>query len=455
MSKIMRVFLSTALAVVTAQSAHQVYASGFALIENSASGQGEAFAGAAAVASDASTVWFNPAGMMRLGDDQLVVAGHYIKPKSKFTNANSTGAAALGSPPLSGPDDDGGSTAVTGNFYIVKTLDKNAKFGFGFTTPFGLATRYDDNWIGRYHSVVTDLKTYNFNPSIAFNFNDKLSVGAGINLLLADVKFTSVVDFGSLCYAAIGASACTYKGIAPQGADGFADLSADNFSDMAWGINFGLLYQLSPSTRLGMAYRSRVTINVTGRANFTVPGSMGFLTSGGQFVDTGLKASVTLPDSLSLSLASDHDKWTWLTDLTWTGWSTFSELRIVYDNPLQPDSVTSEKWNNTLRLSAGANYKYSDNVLLRAGWAYDETPVPDAVHRTARIPGNSRRWLSLGAGYKMKKDMTLDVGYSHLFVSDTQINNTFESGVPTLAATLNGTYQASVDILSAQLVWKY
>ncbi len=103
MSKIMRVFLSTALAVVTVQSAHQVYASGFALIENSASGQGEAFAGAAAVASDASTIWFNPAGMMRLGDDQMVVAGHYIKPKSKFTNANSTTAAAVGGTAINRP----------------------------------------------------------------------------------------------------------------------------------------------------------------------------------------------------------------------------------------------------------------------------------------------------------------------------------------------------------------
>jgi long-chain fatty acid transport protein len=451
----MRIFLSTALAVVTAQSATQVYASGFALIENGASGQGEAFAGAAAVASDASTIWFNPAGMMHLGDDQMVVVGHYIKPKSKFTNANSTTAAAVGGSPLTGPDDDGGSTAVTGNFYIVKSLDKNAKFGFGFTTPFGLATQYNDNWIGRYHSVVTDLKTYNFNPSIAFNFNDKLSVGAGINLLLANVKFTSVVDFGSLCYAYFGPSSCASMGATPQAADGFADLSADNYSDLAWGINFGLLYHLSPSTRLGLAYRSRVTINVTGRANFTVPAAGGFATAGGSFVNTGLKASVTLPDSLSLSVASDHDKWTWLADATWTGWSTFNELRITYDNPLQPDSVTTEKWKNTMRYSAGMNYQYSDKTLLRAGWAYDETPVPDAEHRTARIPGNSRRWISLGVGYKMKKDLNLDVGYSHLFISDTPINNTFESGVPTLAATLNGTYQASVDILSAQLVWKY
>lgn len=455
MLKSRKVLMSAALSLLTVQSVHQAQASGFALIENSASGQGNAFAGAAAVATDASTVWFNPAGMMRLQDDELVVVGHIIKPNSEFTNGNSTGAALLGSPPLSGQNDDGGQNALVANFYIVKTLDENAKFGFGVTTPFGLATGYEDTWVGRYHGVETDLKTINFNPSIAFTFNDKLSLGAGINLMLADVTFTSAIDFGSLCYAFFAPGTCSSMGATPQGADGFADLTADNFNEFAWGINLGGLYQITPATRLGLAYRSRVTIDVTGKANFTVPAAGNFAVASGLFTDTGLKASVTLPDSLSLSLASEQEKWTWLADVTWTGWSSFKELRIVYNNPAQPDSVTTEEWNDTIRVSAGANYQYSDTMVLRAGWAYDETPVPNAERRTARIPGNSRRWLSFGVGYELNKDMMLDIGYSHLFISDTQINNTFESSVPTLAATLNGTYEASVDILSAQLSWNY
>lgn len=455
MLKSKKVLMSAVLAVLAAPSMNQAYASGYALIENSASGQGNAFAGAAALATDASTVWFNPAGMMRLENDHLVAAGHFIKPDSKFKNVNSTGAVALGSPPQTGSDDDGGFNAQVANFYIVKTIDENAKFGFGFNTPFGLATRYDDDWAGRYHGVETDLRTINLNPSIAFNFNEKISMGAGINLMLADVKLTSAVDFGSLCYAFIGPTACTSLGAAPQSNDGFADLTGDNFNEFAWGINFGFLYQYTPNTRIGLAYRSRITINVEGDANFTVPGATSFIIDTGRFIDTGLKSTVTLPDSLSLSVASEQDKWTWLADLTWTGWSSFDELRIVYDNPDQPDSVTTEHWNNTMRLSAGANYQYSDNIILRAGWAYDETPVPNAERRTVRIPDNSRRWFSVGMGYMLDNDLALDVGYSHLLVSDTQINNTFESSVPTLAATLNGNYEASVDILSAQLSWKY
>ncbi|MCW8829887.1 MAG: outer membrane protein transport protein, partial [Gammaproteobacteria bacterium] len=169
----------------------------------------------------------------------------------------------------------------------------------------------------------------------------------------------------------------------------------------------------------------------------------------------GLNASVTLPQSLSMSVVHDMDELTLLADITWTGWSSFDELRIRYDNALQPDSVTTEAWDDTLRYSFGADYQYSDALTLRAGWAYDETPVPDAEHRTVRVPGNSRRWLSFGGTYIIDKEFTVDVGYSHLFISDTAINNSVESGIPTLASTLTGTYEASVDILSAQLRWNY
>ena len=92
---------------------------------------------------------------------------------------------------------------------------------------------------------------------------------------------------------------------------------------------------------------------------------------------------------------------------------------------------------------------------LRGGLAYDETPVPSAERRTARIPGNDRTWLSLGGTYRIDQSFTVDVGYSHLFIDETPINNTLESSIPTLNATLNGTYDSSVDILSAQLRWNY
>ncbi len=434
------VFRVLSAAMVFAVSSSQIHAAGFQLIENSASGQGNAFAGAAATASDASTIWFNPAGMMRLDTDQVVAAGHLIVPKSDFVNGNTVDGSGTA---VGGPSDDGGFNAMVPNLYYVYTIDADMKFGFGLTVPFGLATKYDDSWVGRYHTVETDLRTINLNPSIAYRVNEQLSVGGGINILLADVTLTSVVDFGAL----IGL---------PQGADGFADLQADNFSSPALGFNFSLLYELDQATRIGVAYRSEISIDVDGRANFSVPSIAAAVpATSGAFVDTGLKGSLDLPQSLSVSVAHSMDKMTLLGDVTWTGWSSFQELRIIYDNPAQPDSVTTESWDDSLRYSIGLDYQYRDDMILRGGLAYDETPIPNANRRTPRVPGNSRRWLSFGVSYVIDTEFVVDVGYSHLFISDATINNTFESSQAPLNGTISGTYTASVDILSAQLRWNY
>ena len=144
------------------------------------------------------------------------------------------------------------------------------------------------------------------------------------------------------------------------------------------------------------------------------------------------------------------DKITYLADITWTGWSSFDELRIVYDSGTPSPTVTTEDWDDTFRYSVGFDYQYSDKMVLRSGLAYDETPIPSPERRTARIPGNDRTWLSFGLTYMLDDQSSIDVGYSHLFIDDTEINNTLESSDPRLNATLTGTYTASVDILSVQ-----
>lgn len=418
-------------------------AAGFALIETNARGQGNAYAGAAAHTPDASTIFFNPAGMMNLEGDQLVVASHLIKPKSSFTNKGSTNATSVGGGAISGPNDDGGFDAFVPNLYWVKGISDELKFGLGMNSPFGLAIKYDDNWVGRYHAVVSDLKIINLNPSVAYRVNEQLSIGGGLDLMLADVLLSSAVDTAALL------------GQTPGSADGFAELTGDNFSDPSLGFNFGMLYALNGQTKLGVAYRSEVDIDVKGDANFTMPASAAALVNGGLFVDTGLKASITLPASLSFSASHNVGEITWLADITWTGWSSFKELRIIYDNA-QPDSVTTESWDDTLRYSVGLDYQHSEQWVIRGGLALDQTPVPSAERRTPRLPGNDRTWLSFGASYKIDDKFSVDVGYSHLLFDDTEINNELESETSAnVKATLAGSYDATVDIISVQANWNY
>ena len=449
-----------------------LHASGFALIEMNASGQGNAYAGAAVGTNDASTIFFNPAGMMNFEGDQLVLAGHFIEPSADFTNDGSSLASIYTAfPPtngtaLSGDDDDGGQGAFVPNLYWVKTINESMKFGLGFNAPFGLAVEYDDDWVGRYHAVESDLKTININPSLAYRVNDRVVIGGGLNVVLADVILTSAIDMGSVCVAGLtptfgfpGAlGACEGSGAAPQEFDGFGDLTGDNFDDLGYGYNLGVTFAVSKQTKIGVSYRSEVEINVEGEADFTVPAGSGALDtviglSGGLFNDVDLEATVDLPASFSVSVAHTVGKYTWLADWTRTGWSSFDELRIKYDSAVQPDTVTTEDWDDSNRYSIGLDYQYSDKMILRTGVALDETPVPSAERRTPRLPGNDRTWLSFGLTYLINPQFSVDVGYSHLFVDDAKIENEYESGFPTLTHTLEGEYEAEVDILSAQLNW--
>lgn len=422
--------------------------SGFALIEQSASQTGNAYAGGAAFANDASTIFFNPAGMTRL-PAQVVGALHYVSPSAKFSG----GATDIfGNPVSGGNGGDAGEDGVIPNLYITAPLGNGLYAGLGINAPFGLSTRYDNNWEGRYQAIQSELRTVNFNPSVAYRINPHLSVGAGVSLQYIDAKLTQAVDQGSLCaptqaqlqaLGVPGADPALCAGLTPQSSDGRAKVEGDNW---AGGFNVGLLYEPTQQTRIGLSYRSEVKQQLSGNASFT--GILPQFSSFGIFVNTGVTADATLPQTASLSLWHDiNSNWSVMADATWTGWHSFDELRIQYDS-FQPDTVVDESWNDSWRYAVGLDYRPSSRWTLRAGAAFDETPIPDATHRTARIPGEDRIWASLGVGYRISQSLALDIGYAHLFVDDPQINETSAS-----AGNLSGEYDASVDILSLQAVW--
>lgn len=453
-------FAPVMLAGASLLATTQVMASGFAIIENSASGMGNSFAGGAAIADDASTVWFNPAGMSLL-DSEMLVAAHIIFPTADFTDNGSTTAAALGATTLDPSNTDrtgsGGRNALVPNFYWINKVTENLRLGFGLNAPFGLATEYDDDWVGRYHGVLSDVQTLNLNPSISYKVGS-FSMGFGINAQYLDVTLTSAIDLGSACVGAEGAGqlvpgTCAAVGATPQGADGFADLTADNW---AYSFNVGFLYEISDDARVGLAYRSGVDHDVDGNADFTVPGNLSFLTSSGNFTDTTLTASVSLPSITSLSYFQNiSEQFSLMLDYSITSWSDFEELRIEYDS-VQADTVTTENWDDSTRISLGLNYKSSAKWVYRFGLAQDETPVPSDERRTVRIPGNDRTWISVGATHQIDKERSFSVGFAHLFIDSADINNTYEAAsAPVLEHTLKGSYDASVDILSAQFSWNY
>ncbi len=457
-----------ALGGLMTMGAATVQAAGFAIIENSASGMGNAFAGAAAVAEDASTIYFNPAGMTFLPGMQLVVAGHGIFPKADYNEKGSymnptfTGGTAVPGT-LTGPTDDGGEYKFVPNLYFSYQIDDHLFAGLGINAPFGLATNYKEGWIGRYNALESEIKTVNVNPSLAWKASDQLSIGVGVSAQYIDATLSNAVDFGSVCLGLATQAGvprppfptpaqCAAQGLnAPFTGDGKAEVTG---SDWSWGFNLGVLYRFGDRTRIGLAYRSHIKHDLSGTATFTVPASFQAILNAGipLFSNTGASASVDLPETASLSLAHQlDDRWTLLADVTWTRWSRFDQLVIEYDNPNQPKTVQPENWENAWRYSIGATYRPNRTWTFRGGLAYDETPIDKASDRTPRIPGNDRTWVAVGLGYRISENLSLDVGYAHLFVRDTKIDALDHSTNHQLV----GSYDSSVDILSGQLTMNF
>lgn len=395
-------------------------AAGFALIEQSGSGMGNAYAGAAAVAEDASTIFFNPAGMTYIEGTQAAGALHLINPNAEFNNEGSVAGAGK---PLGGEGPNAGDLAFVPNLYFKMDINDYVKFGVGINAPFGLKTEYDDKWLGRFQADKSEVKTININPSIAFKLNDQFSLGFGVSAMRAEAELTRAINAGGL-----GERYIKVKG-----------------DDWGFGFNLGAIFQATTDTRVGVAYRSKVEHHLDGdsKSTFTAFNAIPTLT-----LNTDVNADVTLPENFSVSAFSRlNDTWDLMGDVTWTRWSQFKELKIVRDNGTGTTlTVTPENWDNTMRYSVGVNYHYSDTVKLRAGLAYDEEAISDRF-RTARIPGNDRKWLSLGAGWQATPASKLDVGYSHLFISDAKID---DNQIATGNGRVRGDFEGSVDILSLQ-----
>jgi len=442
--------LSLAVAGALGGAASQAHASAFALIEQNASGLGNSYAGAAAAAEDASTIFYNPAGMSLLPAGKEVVFGvNLIKPTIKFSDSGSqpSGTALVpvnpaAARPLGGTGGDAGSLAAVPNFYFAMDLAKDWKFGVGVGVPFGLKTEYESDWMGRFQAIKSEISTVNVNPSLSFKLNDTVSLGAGINYQYIDAELTSAVNYVAAAFAAAGAGAAA--AVPAANAEGTVKVTGN---DSAWGYNLGAMFQLAPETRLGVSYRSSIKYHVTGSASFSnSPALLGNLNG-------GVSLNIEMPDSASVALQHKLDpKWILLADVTWTGWSKIKDLTIVRDYTGATLNSTPENFRDTWRVGFGVTYRYNDKWSSKAGIAYDQTPVND-TDRTPRLPDQDRTWLSFGGQYRMSKDSTFDFGYAHLFVRSTTIDQ--NAGNTTGFGRLTGTYKNSVDILGVQFAYRF
>ncbi|MBU0784960.1 MAG: outer membrane protein transport protein [Gammaproteobacteria bacterium] len=408
-------------------------AAGFALNEQNASGAGVAYAGTAAIGEDASAAWFNPASMSRLKQRQMVLGAHYIDLNGEVKDEGSTAAPGR---PLGNSAGEFGDEGYIPNFHLVIPFNDRINFGLSVTTPFGLKTDFQPDWYGRFQGVTSDIKSVNINPSASYKVNELWSVGAGVSAQKLDAKLSSQIN-----YAPFG------------GTEGLSTIAGDGWG---YGFNLGVMGQVTPSTRVGVAYRSAIEQHLEGNVTFDNRPAAGPAAT--LFANSELTSKIRLPASFAISSVTElTPKWQLLTDATWTEWSTIQELDFLRQNaPAGAATLTVQdyEWKNSWRFAVGGIYKYSDTINLKTGIAYDITPVPDE-RRKVRLPDENRITLAVGSQYQFDKATTFDLAFQYVMPDKARIDSTEGNPAAGQQTRVLGRAEADAFILSGQMSYKF
>jgi len=432
---------TSALGLLAIASA-QANAGGFAVHEQSVYGQGTSFAGIAAGGALSSMYW-NPATMTQFAGKGLEVGASGLFPFA--SNTPLPGSSLFGLPAVGGGTFNVGNDALLANGYFTYQFSPNLWLGMSLNSPFGLSQAFPDLWAGRdYAANSSKLVTYNAAPSLAYRFNDWISVGIGAQIQHA----TATLNTG----ATIPPNAIA-PGVPPGPGPIFAD-STLHGDGWAYGLTAGVTLTPTPTTTIGVGYRSALNQKIDGSLLLTGP-------IVAAFSNGSIHTTVDLPDTVSLGIRQRvTPQLTLLGTAEWTNWSRIGTSNIltasgapaiVLAKPVTIPFQYKDGWFFAL----GGEYQWSDRLTVRAGAAYEISPIDDRV-RTPLIPDNNRVWASIGASWQVFRGFSFDLAYSHVWVQGPSINITAVSGNPFFdGINYIGNVNAHADVFSLAMVYRW
>ncbi|MGY0218149.1 OmpP1/FadL family transporter [Endozoicomonadaceae bacterium StTr2] len=412
-----------ASAIAVASQASLVQAAGYGINEQSASYLGTGFAGRASNAVDASISASNPAAISMLEGKQIAVGTDYIMDGGEFEGSYTGPGGTISRKTKKFQS----GTLVPFGYFTMPVNDK-LSFGLASYAPYGIELDYKNNWAGKYFGDKTSVKVVNLQGTLAYKFTDDVSVGFG--LVGSYVK-------GEL----------TQKSWLPAPVPVQADAIVEG-DDTTIGWNIGATWNVTEATTLGLAYHSKLEFELKG--DFKIKNASPAVAPN-QKLDASLK--ITMPEKVLASVTHKiDDRWTVMSDVTWTRWSRFEQFHVVTTSP-NVYSYVPMNWKNTWAFSLGTSYQYNDDLLLRAGYMFDESPVTDKT-RTVRSPDSDRNWFTLGANYKLSENMDVDFAYAYVKLKKSKIDedkHNKDGSVNAPYGRLVGEYNNSSHIIGVQL----
>ncbi len=383
--KMRRLVLSSA-AIVSSVVTPAAFAAAFQLYELGTPIIGTAGVGQAAVASDASTAYFNPAGMSLLPGSQFMLGSQLLVPHANF-------ARNVGATTIAGNNGGNAGSLIPGmDLYLSYALSQDWRLGISMTSPYGGMLNYNDGWVGRFVVQTETFYTINLNPSIAYRITDWVSVGVGAAIEYINMQETVALPIDPLI-------------------DGQAKLSLAN---IAPGFNLGVLFTPEATTKIGIAYRSRIIHHLTGNTTFL------------RIPDTpNTSTKMIVPQNVIASLAQDISDFTLLAELGWSGWSSMQDTVLSVDGY---SATIPQGWRDTFRLGLGGKYKLTQGFAVQAGASYDSSPT-NSSRRLPDLPMDRQVRVGAGITYALIRGATLGASYEYINFGQASINNTSSNGV--------------------------
>jgi long-chain fatty acid transport protein len=354
----------------------QSWAGGLYIQEFATPSLGTANAGAQAWADNASTAFFNPAGMTRLDGKELMLGGGLIYTDIKFDPAPDT-------PVAGGDGGNAGSLAPLINAFYVHSISDDLKLGVDMISLSAAVLDYDDNWAGRRQCLNTDIFTMTLHPSLAYRANSWLSVAGGVGVVYAEFELEVA---GPL--------------------DGKITIDGD---DLEYVFNLSALFELSDRTRLGVVYWSEADLNFSGDVKQQPSG-----------LQAGVDTALPLPQWVRAGIYHEiNDRVALLGSIGWEDWSSLDNVNISFANV---SAAMPKNWEDTYNFAAGMHYRLSDPWLLQFGIAYDTSPV-DAEDRTADMPIDRQIRYTIGTQFEKSEKLTIGCAFEYVDLGDAEINN--------------------------------
>lgn len=411
------------------------FAAGFALYEGSA--RGNALGGLTGSADDASAIFFNPSGMTQLPGLQFMVGGTLIAPSAEISM-----------------HDQYSGNEYTGEFdsqiftppHIYLTYQVNDKLwvGGGIYTRFGLGSKYDPSWAGRYSNINTQIKTISYGVDLAYKLNDNVSFGFGVNGMWFDASLEQAVD------------AKRFQLNPPHNPESheYDAIQLIEGNNTSFGWNVSASYH-NDKISLGAMYVSSVEHDLEGTARWTRPqASVPFF----WFNDSNITAeTIELPDMIWLGATfKATDKAAITAGLVRTNWSSIQELVFHYETPFVILPAIGEinvarrelNWKDSNRYNVGLEYKYSDHMTLMGSVIVDDSPI-DEAHASYLLPTNDRVLYNAGLSLQMEKWLVTS-SYMYLTSSDLDFDNR-----QTSEGVLEGTASGDAHLLGLSLSRKF